>query len=35
VRAYGDEKRQALAAWARELERVLGRGEAKVVALAS
>jgi integrase len=32
---YGDEKRIALAAWARELERVLGRGEAEVVALAS
>jgi integrase len=32
---YGDEKRQALAAWARELERIVGRGEAKVVALAS
>jgi integrase len=32
---YGDEKRQALAAWAREIERVLGRAEAKVVALAS
>jgi integrase len=32
---YGDEKRQALAAWGRELGRVLGRGEAKVVALAS
>jgi integrase len=32
---YGDEKRQALAAWGRELERVLGRGDAKVVALAS
>jgi integrase len=31
---YGDEKRAALGAWARELERVLGRGEAKVVALA-
>jgi integrase len=32
---YGDEKRIALAAWGRELERVLGRGDAKVVALAS
>jgi integrase len=32
---YGDEKRAALAAWGRELERVLGRGDAKVVAIAS
>jgi integrase len=32
---YGDEKRHALDAWARELERVIGRGEAKVIALAS
>jgi integrase len=32
---YGDEKRQALAAWGRELERMLGRGDAKVVSIAS
>jgi hypothetical protein len=32
---YGDEKRQALAAWGREVERIIGRAEAKVVALAS
>jgi integrase len=32
---YGDEKRQALAAWAREIERVLGRAEPQVVAFAS
>jgi hypothetical protein len=30
---YGDEKRVALDAWARELERLTGRGGAKVVAL--
>jgi hypothetical protein len=32
---YGDEKRQALAAWGRELERVIGRAGAKVVPIAS
>jgi hypothetical protein len=32
---YGDEKRAALAAWSRELERVIGRGGAQVVAIAS
>jgi integrase len=32
---YGDEKRAALDAWGREVERIIGRGEAKVVALAS
>ena len=30
---YGPEKRAALDAWAREVERIIGRGEAKVVAL--
>jgi integrase len=30
---YGDEKRAALEAWSREIERLLGRGEAKVVRL--
>jgi hypothetical protein len=30
---YRDEKRQALAAWGRELERIIGRGEAKVVGI--
>jgi integrase len=30
---YGPEKRQALDAWAREVERTIGRGEAKVIAL--
>jgi integrase len=32
---YGDEKRQALATWARELERIIGRGESKIVSIAS
>jgi integrase len=30
---YGPEKRQALDTWARELERIIGRGEAQAVAL--
>jgi integrase len=30
---YGPEKRQALDAWGREVERIIGRGEAKVIAL--
>ena len=30
---YAAEKRQALEAWAREVERLIGRGEAKVIAL--
>ena len=30
---YGDEKRAALDAWGREVERIIGRGEAKVVTL--
>jgi integrase len=30
---YADEKRAALEAWSRELERIIGRGEARVVAL--
>jgi hypothetical protein len=29
---YIDEKRAALNAWSREIERILGRGEAKVLA---
>jgi integrase len=32
---YGDEKRQALAAWGREVERIIGRGGAEVLAIAS
>jgi integrase len=31
---YGDEKRAALDAWARELARAIGRAEAKVIAFA-
>ena len=30
---YTDEKRAALDAWSREVERIIGRGEATVVAL--
>jgi integrase len=30
---YTDEKRAALAAWSREVERIIGRGEAKIVPL--
>jgi integrase len=30
---YADEKRAALDAWAREIERIIGRGEGKVIAI--